>query len=786
MEHDVEGASLPKASSDWVHVMGNPASGNAEEVITTPDGASSGTTSPPAKRRRDTKERSRVSRACDRCKRKKTRCTGRCPCALCLASNQPCEFTASYTRGRLPSVIVDEAALTANAIPCPRVSLAASSSGADNITPDLPTPTDQLQRPLSPSRIDAPSIDSRADGLAVKDEPSSRASPEPAQIDQQGHYVGPASGVSFLLRIQKTLRQNTSLSHDSSIFTFGDAPLPDFDPTFFVLPPKAEGEKLVERYFDFAAPTHRFLHRPTVEGLLQEFYETQGDMKNKEEAPGKTALLLIVMAQAKTYMPGEADAHSASARYYFASEHQLSKERGFVRLSSVQARLGQCFYLLTQSRINHCWSLFGTLAHLALAIGLNRGRSCSTSSSVDYIELESRRRLFWVAYVLDKYLAAALGRPRTFKDEDIDQELPTLVNDADLTSHSMTPTPSLGYSIPVMMAPIEHIKLSKILSAVLRDLYPIRPPSLPHRLSLAQKYTNDLTAWRQSNAHFLDTNNLPSSLLIPIYQRQRNVLNLAYYHAVLLVHRPFLLSNFASPVGDAHPAIELTCKENLKHCLDAAMGIVRVVDDIAENQIFRAFWFTQYYAFCAVVVLYIHRIQQGIVEPGTCEGYYAAGLRCQGVLSSISEADCLSKRYVLVLEELRIEAAKVRGPGKQQQRQQQRQQQQQQQAQSATTPASATATSPAVGSGLTPSLGGTLGESPGFVDAYFGAGSGGMANNLPTPDSTVFNTSFLPTSSIMADLTSWGQFDSLVTAGIGMLDGGGYGGEAGYGFGLGM
>lgn len=335
------------------------------------------------------------------------------------------------------------------------------------------------------------------------------------------------------------------------------------------------------------------------------------------------------------------------------------------------------------------------------------------------------------------------------------------------------------------MAPIEHIKLSKILSSVLRDLYPIRPPSLPHRISLAQKYTTDLLTWRQSNAHFLDTNNLPSSLLIPIYQRQRNVLNLAYYHALLLVHRPFLLSNFASLThfeqtaaqrgggglvgGDISGAMELTCKENLQHCLDAALGIVRVVDEIAESQVFRAFWFTQYYAFCAVVVLYIYRIQQGIVEPGKCEGYYAAGLRCQGVLSSISEEDCLSKRYVLVLEELRIEAAKVQGPSGGQQS-----------VQNAMTPTSAPA------SGMVPNLNSNLGETPGFADPYFGAAAGGPTNNLPTPESAAFNTSFLPTSSIMADLTSWGQFDSLVTAGIGMLDGGGYGGDAGFGFGLGM
>jgi hypothetical protein len=134
-------------------------------------------------------------------------------------------------------------------------------------------------------------------------DPPSRNSPEPTQTDQQGHYIGPASGVSFLIRIQKALHQNSSISSDSSIFTFGDAPLPEFDPTFFVLPPKADAQRLVERYFDFAAPTHRFLHRPTIENLLNEFYETQGDMRNKEDAAGKTALLLIVFAQAQAYMP---------------------------------------------------------------------------------------------------------------------------------------------------------------------------------------------------------------------------------------------------------------------------------------------------------------------------------------------------------------------------------------------------------------------------------------------------------------------------------------------------
>ena len=230
----------------------------------------------------------------------------------------------------------------------------------------------------------------------------------------------------------------------------------DFDPTFFVLPPKPDAQRLVERYFDYAAPTHRFIHRPTIEKWVHEFYETQGDMHAKEDAAAKTALLLIVFAQAQAYMPPGSTTQENSARYFFAAEHQLSKERGAVRLASVQARLLQCFYLLTQSRINHCWSLFGTTSHLALAIGLNRGRRYDPSAIVDYVELESRRRTFWVAYSLDKYLSAALGRPRTFRDEDIDQELPTVVNDSDL--HPQYISPSNSKSPSHMMAPVEHIK----------------------------------------------------------------------------------------------------------------------------------------------------------------------------------------------------------------------------------------------------------------------------------------------------------------------------------------
>lgn len=110
-----------------------------------------------------------------------------------------------------------------------------------------------------------------------------------------------------------------------------------------------------------------------------------------------------------------------SARYFQAADHQLSSETGEIRLTIVQTRLCQCFYLLSQSRVNHCWGLFGTTAHLILALGIHRKRRMETSTGADLIELECRKRVFWSAYGLDSYLSSSLGRPRTFHDDDIDQ-----------------------------------------------------------------------------------------------------------------------------------------------------------------------------------------------------------------------------------------------------------------------------------------------------------------------------------------------------------------------------
>lgn len=234
--------------------------------------------------------------------RRKIRCTGIQPCELCVRTGSQCSYNASYARGRRPPVAHQPSAAS---LPMDVEPLDAVADDSLMSSLAVPEATEAAGQPPDSS---ATLMDSS--GLAVTvgtvaAEPPSRASPEPTQTDLQGHYVGPASGVSFLLRVQKRLHQAVSFSQTSSIFTFGDAPLPDFDPTFCILLSKDEATHLMQRYFDFAVPTHRFLHRPTVESWLEEFYDTMGVMRNKEDAPARIALLFMIFAQAQAYMtPG--------------------------------------------------------------------------------------------------------------------------------------------------------------------------------------------------------------------------------------------------------------------------------------------------------------------------------------------------------------------------------------------------------------------------------------------------------------------------------------------------
>ncbi|KAL0932261.1 finger protein [Colletotrichum truncatum] len=492
--------------------------------------------------------------------------------------------------------------------------------------------------------------------------------PEPSQTDEQGHYVGPASGVSFLLRIQRKLQVQSPGYFNSSVFNFGDRPLPGHDSSFAILPPKSQAESMVKRYFDFAATTHRFLHRPSIEAWLEELYETNGAMLYKESARSRTALLFMVFAHSNNYRSRQSTDNSnsiiesaeTSARFFAVAEHQLSMEKGEIRLPHVQARLAQCFYLLAQSRLNHCWTLFGVTAHLAMALGIHRKSRVDPkiAGRVNYAELECRKRTFWCAYNLNTYLSAALGRPMTFHDEDIDQELPLCVDDEQLGIGS-SPRP-LACGPSITSATVAQMRLSRILARILRALYGIHPPSTDEHFDLAAKFNRDLSEWRDHISYLLDAGG-SSAIFVKLVLRQRDVLKLAFWHAQILVHRPLLLKSFTALANDTFGSSPLLARQqemqkNIETCINAATNIAQHIDQIdAAGEFYSTLFFIPYYGFSAVVILYVYAIQQRSEAPESYVECFRLASKCHAQIESIAVKGSLMQRYGVVLQELRLE-----------------------------------------------------------------------------------------------------------------------------------
>ena len=325
--------------------------------------------------------------------------------------------------------------------------------------------------------------------------------------------------------------------------------------------------------------------------------------------------------------------------------------------------LGSCFYILTRSRLNHCWSLFGTTARHILALGLHRKKAKfqgGSGSATDLVEVECRKRLFWCAYNLDKYLSAIFGRPCAFHDDDIDQDMPALVEDEFLTADSITVAGRANMN--VMLGPLSHQRLGRILSSILRRLYGIKPLDLVAQYETMSELGAEVEAWRQRLPAFLDPEKVDSRLLIPLFQRQSNLLSLAMGHARILIYRPCLFNDYQQ--------IDATeTKANIQKCVEAAMGIVEVIDRMVEaNQFCAASWFAHYQAFCAVVVLYTYTIRSRGEDTSTWMRYFRAAERCQGQVVTVAGFDSLAYRFFVIMEEFRSEVVKLlqhcsAGPG---------------------------------------------------------------------------------------------------------------------------
>ena len=138
-------------------------------------------------------------------------------------------------------------------------------------------------------------------------------------------------------------------------------------------------------------------------------------------------------------------------------------------MTSLQALIFMILFLQAASNVSGCYAYLGIALRSAIRMGLHRHLS---HTKINPIEDETRRRVFHVVRQMDTYISATLGFPMMLNDEDIDQPLPTEVDDEYITQTSiLEPPPGTPSYFQAFNA---HCELMNILSKIVKHIYPLK------------------------------------------------------------------------------------------------------------------------------------------------------------------------------------------------------------------------------------------------------------------------------------------------------------------------
>ncbi|KAI1627955.1 hypothetical protein EDD37DRAFT_560252, partial [Exophiala viscosa] len=564
---------------------------------------------------------------------RKVRCTGTQPCDYCSNEGVRCEYADGGPR---PGPTDDQGqaqhGVHAKVWHDPR-SQTHPTTSRDTASAE-PIASQHSYRPDARQPQHKPSV-------------SRPASLEPPQTFAEGQHIGPSAGVSFLYHGWSrgaTSEEEASLP-PALLTCHGDIPQPPANKNQ-PLPTTEEARILVERYFQFATPTYRFLHRPTVEQWTSHLLE------GRRMSISEMACVLIVFSQALLYT-------TTGDRYHFDKARSLlNQEPGPGIVYSVQARLAMCLYLLSTFRINECRFCFSLACTILTSIELHR--KTPATPKLDLLTLESRKRTFWCAYVLDNYLSVMLGRPRILHDGDIDQEYPRNINDHDLLSSESPEDLPLHGNLEAFIAQAD---IAKLMARNSQLLYPLQSLTENEVFERTNEMLKALNRWRDSLPEFLK----PRDKTLAgqrTFERQNTVLKFAHAHLRILITRRCLLADF-NRLGRSAPSIkDDRALKPIQECMTAVCTILNAVLDVREKgSLYQSFWFTPYVALVAISTLYVFIIQdsRSILPQGLfpeIATYFEKAKFCQKILAALSPEGSQAHRHHRLLDRLRDRAEK--------------------------------------------------------------------------------------------------------------------------------
>ncbi|KAL4937001.1 fungal-specific transcription factor domain-containing protein [Aspergillus oleicola] len=510
------------------------------------------------KRRRTREDRKRTARAnrCDRCRKLKERCEGGFPCLRCIHLGRNCEFK------RMPQLPQDEQ----NDVlpPVPESScMKAPEVNVPELLERVACMENILKHKFDGIALDVDSLRRMSRALDQHDQNNGHpTTPLPAEgdpiedevctidpvEDTTTHYSGEFSYWNFSMRVKRHIEDRMHPQGTLQVSNYARAEqlcsgVNRIAAAISCCPPRHVADFLINVFFKHAQTYYFYLDRGWLMERIHALYTDPGKFSKKSAAVVSIILTVFAIATQYAYlealnqralnMNAENSEDALGTMFYQQAIQFLPEIIEASSLESVQACLLFAVYALSVDASGLGYVYITLTNRLGMQNGMHRKY---TGTGLSTAMVETRNRIWWTAYTLERKISIFHGRPLSTHISDVDACLP-------MDDEAIEGSGSLSTVSYMLAAAV----LTKRLEEFSTDLTCNKSERLPvlSRLIARKK---DLDAWWQTLPGRVHSD-IPHD--DPDY-RTLTQLRLEYCLVKMFIGRPLLL-NRASPRSPMSP-----------------------------------------------------------------------------------------------------------------------------------------------------------------------------------------------------------------------------------------
>ncbi|KAG8668239.1 hypothetical protein FPOAC2_07529 [Fusarium poae] len=448
--------------------------------------------------------------ACNRCRKRKARCDTNIPaCQPCQSSGSICEYTDGRSGKVHPRSFIHE-------LERELMDLEAQIHHVDSTTTDTSPTTSNIQ-----------SCGEASQNFTGTDEGNST-------------FVASSSGIHLVRSALECAQQdysNLETPSDTTEVRHTPRVQQKHDPRAG-LPPRELANNLKDTFFNCYQVQYPILTQERFEDTLAQFYDNHdGGNDDCDLSPADLRdrfMINMVLAIPLTSMAGDHEESEALSKDLTANA--MADVSYIMQTKNVQSL--QCLLLLlllsiVDSAPAPIWYISGLCMRMCIDLGYHSERTIAMSFSADATETSKqeesdiKRRLFWIAYSLDRTFNILLNRPFTFDN---------LSEDINLPGCSLTPA--------TRQQTLHWLELQQLQSEIVQRLHNTRGVAHSHR---TEDSGSGLSQWTNEMAQRLEQWHRPAQTLADPCGYDANWWNYWHRTTLLILYRPSMLRPSLSP-----------------------------------------------------------------------------------------------------------------------------------------------------------------------------------------------------------------------------------------------